>query len=558
MKKWITLILALGMVLSLFAACGGSADSTPASSAPADEADASAASEEAAPADESADATDTPAAGSIEYPVGNGETYTISVVMDDNLLNYVPDQNPANANGIRQMQDVTGINLDYSVYAMMSEELSLAIMSGSYTDIYCKINENYNTGLEGALNDEVIIDLTPYMDLAPDYMAQVKSDPIYEKYCYTDDGHMGAFMNFSIPNIAGWAIRGDWLEEAGIADVPETYDELHDALKAIMDKHPEVESGVALGQSFIAEGYDCDLTMGYGFTGGFNSFFRNEDGKVQYIWSSDNARNYLAMMADWVKDGILSKDMIISGDIASYGTYVYTGQAVAKHNGSNMWGNEMLAIAEDENFNLVPMNEPTVNKGDALRVGAGQKNASPGWSLSCDCHDVEILVQAINWLYTEEGKIAMNFGEEGVSYTKDESGYHFTDAVLNNPDGVQMFMAVALYTGFEAPTIGMQEQANAKLSNQMQLDAEDFWRTQNRGTEGTVQGSLTSEENDKVSEVGLTDIDTFVKENAMAFASGEKEITDESWNAYISTIESMGIADIEACYQAAQDRWDAK
>ena len=548
--KTLSLLLALIMALSLLSACGSTASGSAASTS------ADTAEPETAP--ETADAPETESANAIEYPVGNGETYTISVVMDDNLLNFVPDQNPANANGIRQMQDVTGINLDYSVYAMMSEELSLAIMSGSYTDIYCKINENYNTGLEGALSDEVIIDLAPYMDLAPDYFAQVKSDPIYEKLCYTDEGKMGAFMNFSVPNIAGWAIRGDWLEEAGIANVPETYDELKAAFKAIMDKHPEVESGIALGKSFIAEGYDCDLTMGYGFVGGMNSFYKDEAGKVQYNWIGDGARGYLTMLADWVSEGILSKDMIISGDLASYGNYVYTGQAVAKHNGSDMWGNEMLAIPEDENFNLVPMNELTVNKGDVLRVGGSQSNASPGWSISCDCQNVEILVQAINWLYTEEGKIAMNFGEEGVSYTKDADGYHFTDAVLNNPDGVPLFMAVALYTGFEVPTTLMPEQAVAKLSNQMQLDAENFWHTQARGTDGTVNGSLTTEENDKVSEVGLTDIDTYVKENAMAFASGEKPITDESWNEYVSTIESMGIEEIIACYQAAQDRWDAK
>ena len=44
----------------------------------------------------------------------------------------------------------------------------------------------------------------------------------------------------------------------------------------------------------------------------------------------------------------------------------------------------------------------------------------------------------------------------------------------------------------------------------------------------------------------------------MAFATGDTEITDASWNDFVSTIKSMGIEEIVACYQAAQDRWDAK
>ena len=543
----LVLMLALVLMLSLFAACGSAGTSA--------SADVSASSAEAGTVS-GADENSQPV--SIEYPVGNGETYTISVVMDDNLLNYVPNQDPGQANGMRLMQEVTGINLDYSVYAMMSEELSLAIMSGSYTDIYCKINENYSTGLEGALNDEVIIDLAPYMDLAPDYIAQVNSDPLYQKLCYTDDGHIGAFMNFSVPNVAGWAIRGDWLEEAGIADVPETYDELEQAGLAILDHHPELSSVIPIGSSFIAEGYECELMYGYGLNTTSKDFVREDDGSVVYAWTTDGAKDYLSMLAKWVDLGILNRDEMISGDMADFGTRLYLGQAAAKHNGSDMWGNEMLAMVEDENFELVPMYEPTVNKGDTLQIGASESNASPGWSISCDCQNVEILVQAINWLYTEEGMVALNFGEEGVSYTKDADGYHFTDLVLNNPDGVQLFMAVALYTGFETPTIGMQEQADAKLGNQQQLDAQAFWSTQNRNNDRMPRGSLTTDENTAVTDAGIADIDTYVKEHALAFAVGDTKLDDAAWDDFVTTIRNMGIAEVEACYQAAQDRWDAK
>ena len=44
----------------------------------------------------------------------------------------------------------------------------------------------------------------------------------------------------------------------------------------------------------------------------------------------------------------------------------------------------------------------------------------------------------------------------------------------------------------------------------------------------------------------------------MAFATGETEITDESWNDFVTDIENSGIDEIVAAYQSAQDRYDAK
>lgn len=574
-KKLFALILGLCMVLGLLSGCGGTAasaqstpDSTPSEApAPAEAPDqAASAPEQAAPAESAAEPADSaqeaneptlPGPSEISYPVADGDTYTISVVADGNLLDSIPGSAPANCYGIAQMCEATGIKLDYTVFAMLSDNMTLMISSGDWTDIICKIDENYSAGIQGALDEEVILDLAPYIDeYAPNYAAYVHSDPLYEKLTYTDAGQMGAFYNFQQPNVAGWAIRKDWLDEAGIENVPETYDELEEACLAILDKHP-MDAAIPMAPSFIAQGYESEIMFGYGLDTINNEFFRGEDGKITYAWTTDNARSYIEMVARWAQEGIFNVDQMLTGDLATFGNNIYVGTAVAKHNGVEMFGDDQLALADDPNFEIVPMNELTINKGDVLRFGGSEMRVSVAWSLSTTCPNPEQVIQAINWIYTDVGTVAMNFGREGDSYTIDENGsYHFTDLVLNNPDGIPMFLAASIATGLETPKIEMPELVDAKLSNQLQLDAKAFYESQERSTDGHRRGTLTEEEQQDVSK--YTDIQTYVSEKAMAFATGETEITDESWNDFVTDIENSGIDEIVAAYQSAQDRYDAK
>ena len=128
--------------------------------------------------------------------------------------------------------------------------------------------------------------------------------------------------------------------------------------------------------------------------------------------------------------------------------------------------------------------------------------------------------------------------------------------MLNNPDGIPMFLAASIATGLEAPKIEMPELVDAKLSNQLQLDAKAFYESQDRSTDGVRRGTLTSEETAIVGR--YADIETVVQEQMMAFATGASPINDETWGAFCDQVNAMGIDEIIAAYQSAQDRYDAK
>lgn len=568
-KKMLALILGLCMTLGLLYGCGGNTASSKSEAAASDGSAAPAEATEttAAPTQE-ASATETAAAStdeegvisesSIAYPVGDGDTFSIAIVMDTNFLDVLPDGDPANADGMKIMSEKTGVNFDYTVFPMMSDNMSLMIASGDWTDILLKLNENYTSGVVGALSDDVIMDLAPYVEeYAPDYYSYIQSTDFTRKNAYTDDGQMGAFANFGARGIEGYGIRKNWLDEAGIDAVPETYDELENAFLAIKGNHPELKRLMPMAASFIQQGYESLLSTGYGIDTINQPFFKNEDGKIAYAWTQDGAREYLTMIARWVDEGILDKDEMLTGDIADTQNDIYLGKSAVIHSDAGMWGDSYMSMVEDPNFEMVPMNEIVKNKGDAIRFLPTEEKVDPYWSISTTCENPELLVQAINWIYTKEGTEVMNYGQLDKSYTIDDQGnYHFTDLVLDNPDGVPVFMAASLYTGFETPKIADDQVNTAKFTKQVQLDAVAFWQSQDRSADGHRRGTLTQEEQQIVGK--YTDIQTYVSEKAMAFATGETELTDESWNEFVTNIENSGIDEIIAAYQAAQDRYDAK
>lgn len=575
MKKINCILCAAALMASIFCGCGGTAPSTASSVAANQQSTSEPESIQEMQQPESVDQpenipVETETAedpeedsayalpeetASITYPVGDGQTFSIALVADGDLTSFLPGSDPANCGAVRMMQDVTGINLDYTVFAMLSDNMTLMLASGDWTDVICKIQDTTGYTLQSALDEDIILDLAPYIEeYAPDYASAIHSNDLYEKTCYTDDGRLGEFSEFRVGTPIGAVIRKDWLTAAGIDKVPETYDEFEQACLAVKAQHPDIPSIIPMGGSLISECYENEFRYGYGFN---DNFFKDENGQVQFAWTNDAARDYLEMLSRWVEEGIMNKEEMLTVDVMSLRSRIYVGDSFLQFNGAESYSDSFLSMVEDPDFELAPMYNMVRSKGDVLRVGASDSTPSAGWQISTTCEEPEVLMQAINWFYTDEGKIAMNFGVLDESYTIDGDGnYHFTDLVLNNPDGIPLFFAVSVYTGLDTPTVGMEEQQLAKLTSQEAIDAVQFWRSQPANNDAVLRGSLNSKEIEEASV--FADINTVVQERVMEFVMGNAALTDGNWENFVDTINSMGIDKVIACYQSAEDRYDAR
>ena len=114
----------------------------------------------------------------------------------------------------------------------------------------------------------------------------------------------------------GLVIRKDWLDELGL-DVPETYDELHDVLKAFKDKY-NCSSAIYMNNNCtittLTEGYNVATynVSGSGGAGGSGSSlpYYVEDGVVKCSFIEDGYRDYLTMIHDWYEEGLMDSDFV--------------------------------------------------------------------------------------------------------------------------------------------------------------------------------------------------------------------------------------------------------
>ena len=112
--------------------------------------------------------------------------------------------------------------------------MNIAIASGDYPAIIS--NLIYSSGDTGALADDVIVDLTDYLEeYSPNYNYLIGSNPD-EASIFRNDGRVLSYKspydNF-IQN-QGMVIRKDWLEEQNL-EVPTTYEEMHNVLTTFRD-----------------------------------------------------------------------------------------------------------------------------------------------------------------------------------------------------------------------------------------------------------------------------------------------------------------------------------
>ena len=256
-KRTLALLMAALMVLGLLSACGGAAPdaaAAPASeAAPAEEA---AEPEAAAPAGEIETADASAAEGSAaeeaeepeekgefvaapaELPVAEGARFSYFVELPGYMsmfnVNSYSDV-PAWAKAV----EMTGVDMDFTIVNMESLQTTFSLMaaSGDFTDMIAGASSQYSS-TEQMMEDGAAIDLMEYKDQMPNYWNVLDYYDDYKTVAITQDGYMPEAITIADDYRVqgGLQIRKDWLDDMG-AELPTTFDELHDVLLAFTNDY---------------------------------------------------------------------------------------------------------------------------------------------------------------------------------------------------------------------------------------------------------------------------------------------------------------------------------
>ena len=583
MKRTLTILLALCLLVSMFAACGSSSTDSAAAAETASSEAASAASESEPEAEEAAEpaaeeiAEEAAEPASAEEPAEEPaeEEIVVEYPLVDEPTTLTYWHNLATGSAVdadeyddlivlQQQEEITGVHIENVIVSedAETEKFSLMIAGGDYCDLIEHFVSLYTGGGVAGIADDMIVDIAEYEDLIPNYMSVINSSDELSKCVKNDEGQMACFYNVynepSMAPVCGLVIRKDWLDELGM-DIPETYDELDTVLHAFQSTYGcsktlyMVESGVFEGNTLI-DGYGV---AGYMNTQGSHQaapFYLDGD-EVKFGLVEDGFMDYIDMMHGWYEDGIISSDFVTAAGNPMDTEFIsaVTNNESGLFSCAYMVYTTIESSAIDEDFEMVGIPDIGKEPGQELKNGfAPTYVQDSGSSISAYSDNIELAIQWSDFWYSWDGGVMKSFGIEGESFEYDENGQpQFTSLITDNPDGLT-YTAAKQYYSFGVS--GLYFETN-EVTDDVQA-ARDAWCTNKTG-EGVISDwiTLTTEETEEYNSY-WSDIGTYAAECVNKFITGD--MTADDFDTFKETLDSMGLQECIAIQQAAVDRFNAR
>lgn len=475
-----------------------------------------------------------------EYPIKSDTVLTywmpMSAVISENAANY------GDLPIAKELEKRTGIKVDYVHPALrnMNEQFNLMLASGQLTDIIEYPWSYYPGGPQVAIDNDIILPLNDMIDAwAPDFKKTIQTDVNANEEAKTDKGYYFSVGTVAIDpklnTVAGPIIRYDWLKDLNL-EIPETIDEWEVVLKAFKEKKRATAS-LGIGTEAIVNG---------AFIGayGVNYEFYLDNGKVKFGPAEPGYKDFLSTMKKWYDMGILDPNFSTS-DAATIKANMLNGVSGATWQalggGIGVYTNDK----KDPNAIYGAAPYPTLKKGDISKFGNVSSPFMSKAAISVKCKDPELAMKFLNYGYTEEGHMLYNFGIEGKSYEmveKDGKMYpQYTKLITENPDGLSMQQALALYShagypgNFEQDIRYLEQYAGLEI----QREAWEMWRNTD-GFKTRVPETGVAEEDSTEYLIMYDDITAHRNEMYVKFIMGARPLSE--YDAYVKELEDMGLS----------------
>lgn len=563
-----SLLLALAMLLGLLAGCGTPEDSGASAASDATTSQAEAATPEETQSPEVPPAEPETPEASVEEPASaaeasapeqvpvelplTAEPVTYSIWYSEPFTDYVND--PAEDVAVfRLLAERTNIHLEFSLTTVetASEKFQLLFAAEDLPDIITDAMQYYSGSIDDAVNeDSFLYEYSGDLTSMPNYSA-VLDQYIEAKKTITssDTGAMVSFPEIykDVGDVSGYMIRKDYLEASGL-EVPATYDELHTLLTTIYN-----QTGATM--ELAASGGDGLLGAGFGINVGLDdsdlSGWYVEDGQVKMGILEDAFVDYLTMVTQWYQEKIIYADFV-NTDRGSL-DQLFSGQFSV-----TVKPPEIVEVANQViGTEMVAMPMPRQNADDELHVcgTAGSCLMDPyAWSINASVDDPSLILQLIDYMFSEEGFYLVNYGEEGVSYTMENGEPQFTDLVVSNPDGLDYAHAAYLFATSNRsrlPFLSDYARCFAEYTEAQWNAVEVYSNDCDHANDYPNGATMNTEQTTKYNTVAA-DICTYISENVLQFIYGQKDLSE--WDSFVDTLYDMGI---ETAIAAKQEAYDA-
>ena len=542
-------ILALVLVLTMFAAC----TQTPVNSGstPVSQSSAGAVSGTAP------DAT----ASEFVYPMEGNPKFTYWIRLETNISPLV--NNAGETNWAKLWQERTGVELTFEHPAgttndQLIEALNIVFASGNYPDIIHFDFSLMPGGVQKLYNEGIIHKLTEYIDGAnpemPNLKAALESKEEWDYLTRADDSEI-----YRIPPLMdgvllaisqGAIVRNDLLKKYNLSP-PETIAEWDNVLTTIM-KNGDVEIG------FIHEQYSRFLELWVRAWGITDAFYQR-DGVVKFGPMEPEYKEFMATMADWYARGLIDQNFI-NGKRQDQDAAYSSGRAFATMASGGQGLGVFIPLLEQNlpEAELLAIPRPVLNHGDQVSDLPVWLVKSQGQAVITSNVKDDRMAQALRFMdyyYSEEGQVLSNWGIEGESFYYDSDGKpHYGEEITNHPDrSFAQSLAFWCLVNTNGPFMQQEGYIIDYWQHPIQRDAFTAWHKNLKYDSGNLDATtFTAEEASEFSRV-YRDIKSYVDENTQLFIRGDKPLSE--FDSFVADLEKMNVAQAIQLRQDAYDRF---
>lgn len=481
------------------------------------------------------------------------------------------------------IQEKFNVKINFNVvdFASFEEKKSLAFNLDELPDFFVSGLSATDISTYGAQG--LLMDLS---DLLEEYAPNIQK--VWELYPQDKAGvteldgsiySVGNISKNSFPTGFGYLyLNYQWLENLGL-EVPTTLEEMYNVLVAFRDLDAdgdgdptnEIPIGACWSDHFDYYGvYDSSemlLLVPFGFVNSRIDMMGTDT--VNFVPLHDNYLPYLKCYNKFWNEGLFDQDLftqteeqfLAKGDTGVYGMFTY-------------WY-EYLVVTNQEMCDNYWCFPPITSEYNQQQIWPGQqganRNANISFAIAHDCEHPEVLVQILDWFYSDEGTTAYMYGPEagtwdkspggwkwttneaGITYREKVSDDRFTDWYELN---LQMFNPIhlpyaktSLWNDPETGEIDKSDPGWRWSVNQKTYISPYIRYYYPNGVK------FTEEENEELSLL-KTDINAFCAQMDVKFITGELPF-DQFEEVYVQGLKDRNVDRYIEILQTGYDRWKA-
>ncbi len=457
----------------------------------------------------------------------------------------------------KELERRTGIAVTFHHPAVgqEKEQFNLMIASGDLPDVIETNWGNYPGGPSKALSDGTIVRLNDLIEQhAPNLSKILKENETVDKMIRTDAGdiymlptiNLGKYRSFDGP-----FFRKDWLDELGLP-VPTTIGEWETTLRAFKEKKGAVAPFTATPSKLR------EFTMLPGAFGVTHSYYL-EGGAVKYGPLQDGYKQYITLLHNWYKEGLLDPDTF-ANDGKKMESNMTSGKSglIFGYIGGTMGTLTNSVRSSGGTFELVAAQYPVLNAGDRPKFVKRDPEVNANGQVGITKRN-EHPAETVKWLdtfYGEEGALLKNFGVEGLTYTLEGGDPKYTDLIMKNPDQLSVAQAMGKYFRANYPSPGLADDRYIEqyyTLPEQQEAAKTFAAYADVSLDHVLPPvTQTPEESEELARIE-GEVLTYIDEMTAKFIMGVESL--EKYGEFVEQLKKMKVERAVELKQAAYERY---